>query len=362
MKFRIISFIGLGLITGSVARAIREKREDAVIKAYDPDPSAVAEAMADGVVDIAAADVSEAASDCDLVFLGAPVGANSENLAAASMAAGENTIFTDVGSVKSGIHMKAVELGLSGRFIGGHPMTGSERVGYRNSSAALLENAYYILAPEDDVPGDVSAAMTELVSDIGALPVVIRPDEHDMYTAGISHLPHVVSAALVNLIRDSDDSGVMKTIAAGGFKDITRISSSSPELWSQICVTNRRNIVSLLDRYIAGLEKAREMISESDGEGLIRFFGSARDYRSGFGDRPSGDIRPVFRLHADIADRPGALSDVVSLLAGSGINIKNIGITHNREYQQGALAMEFGSQRDMDRAAKLLSDRGYRLH
>ena len=130
-------------------------------------------------------------------------------------------------------------------------MAGSERIGYRNSKSGLLENAYYILTPEPEASKDDIDWMFSFTETIKALPLVVSPERHDYAVAAISHVPHVISASLVNLVKESDDtSQFMKTIAAGGFKDITRISSSSPVMWEQICMTNTDNIRILLDRYI----------------------------------------------------------------------------------------------------------------
>ena len=149
-------------------------------------------------------------------------------------------------SVKSGIHERIRALGLDGQFIGGHPMAGSERYGYANSKARLLENAYYILTPTPKTSPDQLKDYERLVVSMGAIPLVLDADQHDYVTAAISHLPHIIASSLVNLVRESDsEDGTMKMIAAGGFKDITRIASSSPDMWQQICLTNTDNIVRL---------------------------------------------------------------------------------------------------------------------
>ena len=139
-----------------------------------------------------------------------------------------NCILTDVGSVKSTIHASIEELGLTSCFIGGHPMAGSERIGFQNSKASLLENAYYILTPTPDVSGEQAERYAALVKAMGAIPLILDYRQHDYVTAAISHLPHVIASSLVNLVKASDnEDGIMKLVAAGGFKDITRIASSS---------------------------------------------------------------------------------------------------------------------------------------
>ncbi len=365
-------FIGLGLIGGSIARAIRRYVPEATIIAFNPSRDTLEEAIADGVVNTGHCSEdtaegkpfnAEAFETCDVVFLCAPVQKNAENLAALKGHLKEGSILTDIGSTKRDIHLHVRENGLAPHFIGGHPMTGSERTRYRNSKAQLLENAYYIIAPEPEVPSENTERFVALVRLLRALPIVVSCDEHDYAVAAISHVPHVISASLVNLVRDSDSpDGLMKMIAAGGFKDITRISSSSPVMWQQICLTNGDNIVKLLDDYIASLQKVREEIKDSGADALYQFFDSARTYRDSFTGSGRGAVAPQYSFHVDIADRPAALAEVVTLLAVNAISIKNIGITHNREYQEGVLLVEFHSQKDLAFAEEILTAHNYSLH
>jgi len=363
MIFQHVGFIGLGLITGSIARAIRFQYPNVTITAYDPNGESLIEALEDHTIDRALPEIGAGFLACDLVFLGAPVSKNTENLSLLRPFLAPHAVLTDVGSVKGNIHQAVRAAGLSAQFIGGHPMTGSERIGYRNSKSRLLENAYYILAPEAEVPMEKLEAMQQLIASIGAMPIILDSDAHDYYTAAISHLPHVIAASLVNLVRDSDNaSGSMKMLAAGGFKDITRISSSSPVMWQQICLNNREKVLSLLDDYIVSLQSVRNDIAASDETALYNFFDSARRYRDSFSEKASGPIRQIFRLHVDIADKPGVLAKVVNLLAEHEINIQNIGITHNREYQEGALSIEFGTREAQREAGALLLQNGYILY
>lgn len=356
-------FIGLGLIGGSIARAVRKYIPDARILAYTPHPETVQEAIADGVADEYVPAVGDGFSSCDIIFLCAPVELNAQNLALLAPHLKSSAILTDVGSTKTDIHRAVVAAGLASQFIGGHPMAGSERIGYRNSKVTLLENAYYILTPEPEVrSGDVDKMFT-FVETIKALPLVVSFDRHDFAVAAISHVPHVISASLVNLVKESDDENhLLKTIAAGGFKDITRISSSSPVMWEQICMTNTDNIRCLLDRYIDNLVEFRKSLDEKDSRSMYDFFDSARQYRESFTDLSSGPIKKSYRLHVDIEDRPGVLAEVVMYLAIAGINIKNIGITHNREYQQGVLQVECHSSDGLEKARELLTNRNYTVY
>ncbi len=353
-------FIGLGLIGGSIAKALKHADSSIRIIAYDINRESVLLAKEEGIADVMADCIDETFSACDYLFLCAPVSHNDKNLSVIGQILSPECILTDVGSVK-GTTLKAVEAaGLSDRFIGGHPMAGSERVGYQNAKALLLQNAYYILTPTAQTSPDKLSAYHSLVQKMGAIPLVLSDKEHDLVTAGISHLPHVIASTLVNLIKDADSSdGIMKQIAAGGFKDITRIASSSPDMWQQICITNAENISCLLQSFIDSLLEAKKALDTRDAAALYTLFDTARTYRESFINASSGPIKRIFDMHIDIADKPGALAGVVSLLASSGINIRNIGITHNREAAEGTMRIEFYDEAAQLMAEKLLTAEGY---
>ena len=360
MSFNKFGFLGLGLIGGSIARAIKKSHPDSFIVAYTPHKETVDKAHDEGIVDKPVYEIGKDFSECDIIFLCAPVEINNDNLEKLVPFLNENTLLTDIGSVKTGIHEKVKELGLEKQFIGGHPMAGTERIGFGNSKASLFENAYYILTKTENTNEEKLQYYYELVKEIGAIPLVIPYMQHDYITAAISHVPHVVSASLVNLVRNNDsEDQLMKLIAAGGFKDITRISSSSPVMWQQICTTNSDNISDLLSKYIDSLIDIKLAIDEHDNDKLFDFFSSAREYRESFIETSSGPIMQTFTIHVDIADKPGNLARVATLLSDNDINIKNIGIVHNREYERGTLRIELHDQSGKDAALKILNENGY---
>ena len=356
-------FIGLGLIGGSIARAIRQFYPKSRLLAYEINQESLNAAVSDRVIDMPLSSIGNEFSDCDYIFLCAPVSENNRNLAKLKKFLSPSCILTDVGSVKTDIHKCIEEAGLSSRFIGGHPMAGSERCGYINSKALLLQNAYYILTPGKGVSEDATAAFRELVASLGAIPLVLDFSVHDYVTAAISHLPHVIAACLVNLIKQEDsEDGIMKMIAAGGFKDITRIASSSPLMWQQICLSNGKNISSLLENYITALKQIQKEIALAQPENLYEFFDGARRYRDSFIEASSGPIKKVFSIRIDIADEPGALAAIATILALQQISIKNIGITHNREQEDGVLRVEFYEKESIEKATKILAAKGYTIY
>jgi prephenate dehydrogenase len=360
-----VGFLGLGLIGGSIARAMKEKLEGIRIYAYDISSETLEEAHLDGVADEIFTTIDQRFQECDYLFLCAPVGENRELFAQAAACLGAEAILTDVGSVKSGIHETARKAGLEDRFIGAHPMAGSERFGYRNSKARLLENAYYILTPGERVPKEKVDAYREIVERIGAIPLILSPGEHDMVTGAVSHLPHVIAASLVNLVGEwnvGTDRELMKMIAAGGFKDITRIASSDPGMWQQICMANTGNIVNLLDLYLEYLNDFRKSLVQGEQEQVQERFQTARTYRESLPDASAGPIKVSYTLNVDIPDEPGTLAAIATILALHQISIKNIGITHNREWEEGALRIEFYRKEELAQAGTILRTKGYAVH
>lgn len=356
-------FIGLGLIGGSIAKALRNAYPHCRIIACDIQSQALELAVQEGVVTTALSEINETFSLCDYLFLCAPVALNDENLFQVKEYLSPDCLLTDVGSVKSGIHKQVKALGLQKQFVGGHPMAGSERTGYVNAKALLLENAYYILTPSEEVPPEKCRAFQELVASMGAIPLLLSCEQHDFVTAAVSHLPHVAAASLVNLIKQSDSAdGIMKMIAAGGFKDITRIASSSPVMWQQICMSNGQNIAALLDSYIASLQTIKEEILCRNQSSVFDFFAQARSYRDSFIDASSGPIKKSYSLRIEIADEPGALASIATILALNQISIKNIGIAHNREQEDGVLKIEFYEPESVASARQILSTKGYIIH
>lgn len=366
-NINIIGFIGFGLIGGSIARALKKIRPDILLYAYDyhsnPPSSDYKEALSDGVLDYVTGDLKSGFPDCDIIFLCAPVLANISYLHKLKSIIKPTCIITDVGSVKGNIHEAVKDLQMEEVFVGGHPMTGSEKTGYANSYALLLENAYYILTPTDKTPVNKLNLLSNLVEEMGSIPIILDPKEHDEITAAISHLPHIIAASLVNLIRDSGElSEKMKQLAAGGFKDITRIASSSPQMWQNICLTNASFIRDILNRYIDSLQIAAAALSDMNGDYLYKMFDTAGEFRNSIPNKSIGLIHGVFEIYVDIIDETGAIASIATLLADNHISIKNIGIIHNREFEEGVLHIEFYDERSEEDAINLLAKHNYHVY
>ena len=215
--------------------------------------------------------------------------------------------------------------------------------------------------PKKSTPEQIDR-IRQVALGIGALPIVLDYHEHDFSVAAISHLPHLVASSLVNLVHDNDSKDeIMKRLAAGGFKDITRIASSSPVMWEQICMTNRAPLAAVLEQYIASLNGTLEKLKAGDNQYLSRLFETSRDYRNSISERNQGSVTPEYSFTVDMADEVGAISTLSVILAAKGISIKNIGINHNREHGEGTLKIIFYDKETMDMAWKQLERYHYDL-
>ncbi|MFA9375721.1 MAG: prephenate dehydrogenase/arogenate dehydrogenase family protein [Lachnotalea sp.] len=358
-----VGFIGLGLIGGSIAKAIKSKYKTIHITAYDINSNALLLAQKEGIVDTVALAVDDTFENCDLIFLCAPVSYNITYLTSLKEIIKSDCILTDVGSVKTSIHENIIKLNLEENFIGGHPMSGSEKIGYEHAVSHLIENAYYILTPSSNVNEEKINFYSTFVKKLGSIPLVMDYKEHDYITGVISHLPHIIAASLVNLAKNKDSKDhIMKNIAAGGFKDITRIASSSPTMWQQICLENKDNIASLLSDYINELVQIKQLIEASSSGDLYEMFDSASEYRNSISNASLGPIKGIYELYCDIIDETGGIATIATILANNLISIKNIGIIHNREFIDGVLRIEFYDEDSAKRALLLLTKYSYTVH
>ena len=189
------------------------------------------------------------------------------------------------------------------------------------------------------------------------------PKEHDFATAAISHLPHVISATLVNLVKANDsDKEILRTIAAGGFKDITRISSSSPVMWQHICQANREEILHLIDLYMESFSDFRSAIEAEDTTKIHSLFQNAKNYRDSMRTQSTGILPQSFEFYCDLMDEAGGIATIATILAAHALNIKNIGIIHDREFEEGVLHIEMYDNDSMEKAITLLQQHRYTVH
>lgn len=363
MKFDTIGFVGLGLIGGSIAKKIKYNKPDTKIFATAHRVSTIEEAYKEGIIENESLPDLDIFHNCDIIFLCAPVQENLKYLRELKSIIKPECIITDVGSTKGEIHREVINLQMENQFIGGHPMTGSEKTGIQNANRFLLENAYYIITPTSMTEESDVITFKKWIESFGAIPMVMNYEAHDYATASISHLPHMIAFSLVNLVRTSDDSKeTMKTIAAGGFKDITRIASSSPVMWENICSSNKDMLVKQMNHYIEILEELKTNIENNNSEYLLDFFGAARDYRDSITVPSRNSQLIVHEIYLDLADEAGGIATIAGILANNSISIKNIGIINNREFEDGVLRIEFYENNSKEKAIELLNLKDYHIY
>lgn len=238
-----------------------------------------------------------------------------------------------------------------------------KKTGFENATDMLIENAYYILTPGGQIDIPRLTQFMELISSLGAIPLVLTYEEHDYITAAVSHLPHIIASTLVNAVQKMDTPEEnMKLIAAGGFKDITRIASSSPVMWQQICLENRSMISKVLDEYIRLIVQAKCWVDNGDADEIYNMFSNSREYRNSLPEASKGVIEKIYAFYCDIYDEAGGIATIATLLAMNSISIKNIGIIHNREFEEGVLRIEFYDEESCVKAQGVLKERNYTLH
>lgn len=363
MNFAHIGFVGLGLIGGSLAKTIKRIYPASHLIATSGHFATIEAALLDHTIENDHLLEPSDFSDCDLIFLCCPVQKNIEYLTQLKPHIKESCIISDVGSVKGDIHASVSALGMEDNFIGGHPMAGSEKTGYASSTAHLLENAYYILTPTAKTKEADLSAFADFVKSLGSIPMIMDCVKHDHATASISHLPHIIAASLVNLIAKTDDSDeTMKTIAAGGFKDITRIASSSPEMWQHICASNKEQILTLITNFEDVLNGMRGLICSENTDDIYQFFQCAKDYRDSINLHNTGPIKMVYECFCDLIDEAGGIATIATILASNNISIRNIGIIHNREFENGVLHIEMYDQNALNLTIALLKKHHYTVY
>lgn len=348
-----LMIVGLGLIGGSIAKKIKEVSPESVICAVDPNEATLKKALSEGVIDKGYPAFSKEDTDYEIVLVAVPPYLVASTITQMAPHFSKDTLFTDVCSVKGSLCQAMRQAGI--RYVGGHPMAGTEKKGYEGSYAHLFENAYYILTEDDPV-------MNRFAQLLGATPIVMDAKTHDKTVGAISHLPHVISAALVNLAaqNETEDKKLTK-VAAGGFRDITRISSSSEDLWQSIVTENKEEILILMSQYQKILDDFRSTLSQSDKKAVTSFFRSAREFRSQLEENRE-ELQPkYFDIYICVKDRVGVIRDIAQILTEESISIKNIGVLKSRENIGGTLQLSVYSKEDYQKAIVLLTENGFDL-
>lgn len=280
-RFERVAVIGVGLIGGSFALALKAANACGRVVGAGRNPQNLGRALERGVIDAVAGSALEAARDADLVLVAVPVAQTATVLTSIAQALAPDSVITDAGSTKRDV-VAAARAALGGRFtrfVPGHPIAGAEHSGAAAAQADLFRGKRVVLAPLAETAPDALARAEAAWQACGARLFRMSPQEHDAVFAAVSHLPHLLAYALVHDIAGRADSAQLFGYAASGFRDFTRIASSDPEMWRDICLANRDALLAELDRYAGELSALRPMIERGDGDALERVFAEARAAR-----------------------------------------------------------------------------------
>ena len=357
-----IAILGIGLIGGSLALGLKE-RTDAVVVGYDRSEKDLRYAMAIGAVDDWTTSLPQAVSNADMVVIALPVGQIKQMIETlAELPLKPSCIVTDVGSTKSEIMEASRKLKEKGIvFIGGHPMAGSHQSGIQAARSLLFENAYYVLTPDPEASlWEVQKVSQLLHKATRAELVIMDAAHHDRIVGAISHLPHIIAAGLVNVVGNyNEENEWFHRLAAGGFRDLTRIGASHPVMWRDILLSNRNALLKLMDDWIEKMEEVRSAISDGEQEQIEVFFSRSRRLRQQLPDKKRrGILEPRYELHVDVPDQPGVIGKIATLLGDENINISNLEVMENREEIPGVLKIAFKKEKDYLAAISVLRREG----
>lgn len=358
-----IAVVGVGLIGGSLGLAWRRRGVVRCVTGVDVSPDVLRRAVEIGAIDSGTTDLAEGVAGADLVVMATPVGVTLDLAPVLARLVAPGTLVTDVGSTKEAVCLRMRQvLPPHAAFIGGHPLAGSEGQGIEAADPYLFQNAIFVLTPEGDAPRAGVDALRTLVEATGAQVVYMPPALHDRLVAAVSHLPQLVAVALVNAVAaaESDYPGVL-SLAAGGFRDTTRITASPPEIWLDILESNRDAVLEMAGRFRRALDAVEEAVRAGDRARVTAEFRRAREVRQRLPRRPKGLLPAYFELVVTVEDRPGMIGRLAGVLGDHGVNIEDIEILRLREGEGGTIRLGFATEDECVRGYDVLARNGYKV-
>ncbi len=357
-QFKRVVIVGVGLIGGSLALALRKKGFAGTICGVDND-DVLNKAQSRHVLDeyFSRDRLVEAVTDADVIFLCTPILEILNLIREIGPHVKPKALITDVGSTKRKIvEIAGIYLPPGVDFIGGHPMAGSETKGVEAADPFLFQNTVYVLTPVRNISETTRKAFGELIELIGAKVLLLSPVLHDEIAAAVSHLPQMVAVALMSLVvkRQSESPYFLK-MAAGGFRDMTRIASSPYGIWEHIRQTNADMIAGYIDAFIKELQIIRDHLQD---ESLGRIFTNAAENRLSIPRDTRGFLRPHYDISVSVEDRPGMFKLIADALYEKRINIKDVEVLKVREDEGGTMRLAFATESEREIALSLLSDQG----
>lgn len=363
MLIEKVTIIGVGLIGGSFGLALNHRQLVAEVTGFDANPENIRLALSAGAIHKEASSLAQAVTGANLVVLATPVLTSEKILSELTACVMPHTIITDVGSTKESIVARAHSV-LPGNvyYVGGHPMAGSEIAGMKGADPYLFENAYYLLTPTKKTYQPALQAVRALVESTGARVVEMSPREHDHNVAVVSHLPHLVATALVNTLNDMPGCRSMIPLAAGGFRDTTRIAAGSPVMWRDILASNRRRILKVMQCFRSQWDEYEQQLKDEDYVGLLGKLERAKKIREALPARGKGYLPQQFEILITVPDRPGVIAHFSTLLGENGVNMTDLEILRVREGQGGTIRLAFATEKEQKMAIELLVQAGYQAH
>ncbi len=349
------------MIGGSLGLALQSRAGVTEVRGFDPDPDALAAAQELGAITIACESLEEAVLGASVVVVAAPVGSIGALATAAIAATDDDCVVTDVGSTKA-IVIDALSDGERERFIGGHPICGSERGGVAHSREDLFEGATYFLTPSPQTRPELYERLHALVSAIGARPSAIDAQVHDRILALVSHLPHVVASSLIHQAAATAPQGREALRSAGpSFTDLTRVAGANPPLWADILLANREAVADAIADQVGRLTEVERAVRVGNRDWVEAFMADAAAGRARLRESPDA-VEAPWRVVVEMPNRPGVISEVATILGHAHINIEDLSLRSGAGVEAGELSLVVTGPAVAARAADLVRSRGYSAH
>ncbi len=352
--FHTVVLAGVGLIGGSVGLGIHQRFLAERVVGLDQDPAVLDAARGLGIIDEAHLGPGPYLAEADLVVLATPAKTLVRLARDVAPLLADGAIVTDVGSVKGGV-VRALR-GL--RFVGGHPMAGSDKAGVLHADAALLENAVWVLTPDSHTDPVALERVQAFVEALGARPIRVDPDRHDRLVATVSHLPYLAAVALTTLVEKGEERELQMLLAAGGFRDLTRVASGSPRMSRDMVAGNRDALRRAVAAFRGELE-ALEAILDDDAA-LLERAERAKRTRDSIPIVRRGLLPARFEMVIAVADRPGEFARITQALGRASVNIKDLEVLGIRE-SGGAVRIAVESAEALERGKRALASAGYEV-
>jgi prephenate dehydrogenase len=355
MAVKRLAIVGTGLIGASVGLAAKRAGVERVI-GFDPDLGALETALERGAIDEIAGDRARAVEGAELVVVAAPVAHLPDEVRTVLELAGAGATVTDVGSTKTTVCLACDDH----RFIGGHPVSGSEAGGPVNASPDLFKGATWFLCPAAGTDPDRYRMLHGFIASLGAFPVAVDPDAHDRLVALSSHLPHALSNLLVNQMGAMRIEGHEPLAAAGGsLRDMTRVAGANPRIWVDIFLENADFLREALSEHRRRVEQLEQALAAGDAGFLARWIAEAARHRTHLLSEVYSGTGELYRLSVHVSDRPGVLAGITQALGAERINIEDIEMDHVSPDRGGTLTLVVSGKHAAHQAAELLEAQGY---